>query len=265
MQDYLTIGWLNKFPILQSITPCALAARVLSSVLGSRVSDYVYIDFASGSGGPTPYFEKQLNNQLCDEGKDEVKFVLSDISPHIQAWSAAAKRSDNLSYIATSVDATNAPPTEVMLKGIPNIQGKKIMRLFSLAFHHFDDELAEKVLQNTIETSDGFCIFELQSRNFSSFITVSLLWPLAMLCTPFYFLHSPGHLFFTYLVPLVPFVWVFDGYISCLRTRQPEEILALMRERVPEYELDKWDFKSGAECHMWPFGWFYWIIATKRS
>ena len=265
MQDYLTIGWINKFPILQSITPCALAACVLSSVLGSRVSDYVYIDFASGSGGPTPYFEKQLNEQLRQEGKDEVNFVLSDISPHVQAWSAAAKKSEHLSYIPQSVDATAAPPAKEMLKDVYGTQGKKTMRLFSLAFHHFDDELAGKVLQNTIETSDGFCIFELQSRHLSSFITVSLLWPLAMLCTPFYFLSSPGHLFFTYLVPLIPFVWVFDGYISSLRTRQPDEVLALARKRIPEDELEKWDFRSGAECHMWPSGWLHWIIATKKQ
>ena len=265
VQDYLTIGWVNKFPILQSITPCALAARILSSVLGRRVSDYVYIDFASGSGGPTPYFEKHLNQQLRDEGKEEVKFVLSDISPNLQAWSAAAKKSENLSYIEQSVDATAAPSAKAMLKDVPGASGKKIMRLFSLAFHHFDDDMAADVLQNTIKTSDGFCIFELQSRHLSSFLLVSLLWPLAMVCTPFYFPHLPGHLFFTYLVPLVPFVWVFDGYISCLRTRQPEEILALARQKIPEDELHKWDFKAGAGCHMWPFGWLYWFIATKRA
>ena len=151
-----------------------------------------------------------------------------------------------------------------MLKDVPGAKGQKIMRLFSLAFHHFDDDLAAKVLQNTIETSDGFCIFELQSRHLSSFVTVSLLWPLAMLCTPFYFFDCPGHLFFTYLVPIVPFVWVFDGYVSCLRTRQPEEVLALAKKGVGEEELGKWEFRSGRECHMWPFGWLYWIIATKR-
>jgi hypothetical protein len=152
----LTIGWVNKFPILQSIAPCALATRILSSVLGPRISDFVYIDFASGSGGPTPYFEKELNTKLREEGKEEVHFVLSDISPHVSAWSTVAKQSDNLSYIPQSVDATDAPPAETLLKGVPGAKGKKIMRLFSLAFHHFDDELAAQVLQNTVEKSDGF-------------------------------------------------------------------------------------------------------------
>lgn len=142
--------------MLQSIAPCALAGRILSSILGPRISDYVYIDFASGSGGPIPYIEKDLNAQLREESKDEVKFVLSDISPHVDAWDVAAKKSDNLSYIVQSVDATDAPPAKALLKGVAGAQGKKVMRLFCLAFHHFDDELAAQVLQNTVETSDGF-------------------------------------------------------------------------------------------------------------
>jgi len=156
VQDYLTLGWINKLPLLQSTSPAALVVQVLSTVLGRRISDYVYVDFASGAGGPTPYIEKQLNGQLHEEGKEDVKFVLSDISPHIGAWEAAAKKSENLSYIKQSVDATNAPTAETLLQDVPGVQGKKVMRLFSLAFHHFDDDLAAKVLENTIETSDGF-------------------------------------------------------------------------------------------------------------
>ena len=152
----MQIGWINKFPLLQSIAPCALAGRILTSVLGPRISEYVYIDFASGSGGPIPYIEKDLNAQLREGRKEEVKFVLSDISPHVTAWAAAAKKSDNLSYISQSVDATNAPPAKALLKSVAGAQSKKIMRLFCLAFHHFDDDLAAKVLQNTVETSDGF-------------------------------------------------------------------------------------------------------------
>lgn len=108
-------------------------------------------------------------------------------------------------------------------------------------------------------------IFELQSRHFTSFVTITLLWPLAMLITPFYFGHSLGHLFFTYLVPIVPFIWVYDGYISCLRTRTPTEVQALLRSRVSTDELQGWTFKSGQSCHTWPIGWFHWIICYKND
>lgn len=156
VQDCLTIGWVNKLPLIQSISPAALVAKVLSTELGSRIYDYAYVDFASGAGGPTPYIEKQLNAKLRSEGKDDVKFVLSDISPHLSAWSMLAKKSESLSYIEQSIDATNAPTGQTLLKDVPGAQGKKVMRMFSLAFHHFDDDDAARVLENTIETADGF-------------------------------------------------------------------------------------------------------------
>ncbi|EXJ87019.1 hypothetical protein A1O3_03976 [Capronia epimyces CBS 606.96] len=265
VQDYLTLGWINRLPILQPTSPAALVSRVLSTVLGPRVSDYVYVDFASGAGGPTPYIESHLNQELRDAGKEDVKFVLTDISPHVSAWTAIAKKSQNINYIAQSVDATNAPSADTLLKDVPGVQGKKIMRLFSLSFHHFDDDLAAKVLENTIETADGFCIFELQSRHLTSFVLVSLLWPLAMLITPFYFWNSPWHLFFTYLVPIVPFIWVYDGYISCLRTRTPEEVEALLRSRSSTEKLAGWKFISGQTRHTWPIGWLYWIICYNNE
>ena len=156
VQDYLTLGWINKFPILQPTSPAALVARLLSSVLGPRVSDYAYVDFASGAGGPTPFIESFMNKELRDAGKEEVHFVLTDISPHVNAWESIAKRSENISYVNQSVDATNAPHADTLLKDVPHVKEKKVMRLFSLAFHHFDDDLAADVLENTIETADGF-------------------------------------------------------------------------------------------------------------
>lgn len=152
----MTLAWINKFPILQKAAPCDIVARVLPSVLKSRVSDYVYVDFASGAGGPTPYIEKTLNDQFTKEGKSEVSFVLSDISPHIQAWQAASKKRENLHYISNSVDASAAPSKDRLLEGVTDTEKKGVMRLFSLAFHHFDDDLAKKILKNTVETSDGF-------------------------------------------------------------------------------------------------------------
>ena len=113
--------------------------------------------------------------------------------------------------------------------------------------------------------TDSTSIFELQSRNLTSLLMVSLLWPLAMLLAPIYFWQRPLHLFFTYLVPLVPFVWVFDGYISCLRTRTVEEVEELMRRAVGDDELKEWRVRSGEEVHTIAIGKLYWIIATKEG
>lgn len=74
----------------------------------------------------------------------------------MQAWQAVSKKSENLHYISGGVDASAAPSKDKLLEDVPDTEGKGVMRLFSLAFHHFDDDLAKKILKNTIETSDGF-------------------------------------------------------------------------------------------------------------
>lgn len=156
MQDYLTLVWKLRAPILQKQPPANLAASILSRVLGDSVSEYAYVDFASGAGGPTPLIERALNRQIAarNDHTAAVKFVLTDLKPHPEAWRSLAQKSENLSYVAEGVDAANAPND--LLHNVDGVQGTKIMRLFSLAFHHFDDDLAARILDNTADTADGF-------------------------------------------------------------------------------------------------------------
>lgn len=87
-----------------------------------------------------------------------------------------------------------------------------------------------------------------------------------LVLAPTFFYNSPARLFFTYLVPWVPFVWVFDGYISCLRTRTPAEVQALMRQSIgSQDELRHWKIRSGEETHTFPIGKMHWFIATKED
>lgn len=73
------------------------------------------------------------------------------------------------------------------------------------------------------------------------------------------------HLFFTYCVPVVPFVVVFDGLVSCLRTRSRGEVLRLMDrvEGVEEGWRVGWRFESGRGVHTWPRGEVSWFVGVK--
>lgn len=274
VQAGLTLLWTLKLPVVQASSPAALVAKTIHRVLGDNISDYTYVDFCAGAGGPTPFIEKDLNARLrhtnsdghvndADDSNNGIDFVLTDIAPHLEAWEEAAKRSDNIHYISTSVDAANAPRD--LLKPFSKTGSEfkakqKVFRLFNLAFHHFEDPLAAKILQNSIDTSDGFGIFELQGRTFSSMITMSLMWPVLLLVSPFYFWNSPGHLFFTYIIPIIPFVIVVDGYTSSLRTRTADEIMALISRNG---SVPGWEFRSGSECHSWPTGEMTYFIGIK--
>ena len=44
-----------------------------------------------------------------------------------------------------------------------------------------------------------------------------------------------SRLLLTYLIPIIPLVVLWDGLVSCLRTRTPEELLALTSS-FPRYD-----------------------------
>ena len=71
-------------------------------------------------------------------------------------------------------------------------------------------------------------------------------------------------LVFTYLLPILPFVLVFDGYISSLRTRTPDEVEVLLRT-CGANGTDGWVMKSGDALHLWPFGYVNWIVCLKQE
>jgi hypothetical protein len=88
-----------------------------------------------------------------------------------------------------------------------------------------------------------------------------------MVMAPYYaFLWgAPMALFWTYVVPVLPFVLVFDGWMSCLRTRTADEVEVLLRTcGADEAEIAKWELKSGSETFMWPVGRVNWVICVKR-
>lgn len=164
VQDLLVLCWTFRVPVLQRASPAHLVADLLYKTLGDKVTQYYYVDFCAGGGGPTPTIEQALNKRILKSSHKSntnaqpnsvtnhsvAQFILTDLHPNIPTWTKAAKRSSNISFVSESVDATNAP---VDLYGNNE---KKIFRLYNLSFHHFDDRLGSSLLRDTLEKSNGF-------------------------------------------------------------------------------------------------------------
>lgn len=254
------------------------------------------VDFCSGGGGPTPTIERLVNEKRKSNGEEPIPFVLSDIHPNLDSWNRACSQSDNLSFIPQPVDATD-PPVAVISQCSPAANNPdtaanefrsdtRVFRLYNLAFHHFPDALARKVLRSTMESSDGFAIVELQDRRLASLILMVLDLFLVFIVSVLWFWWDPLMLVFTYIVPLMPFVMGFDGMVSSLRTRTFDEVLALMDDDDGDgtktnasgisLETDgegdamqvarrgDWVFRSGREMHTWPLGYMNWIVGVKK-
>lgn len=141
------MAWNTRLPVLQSASAATQAGDVLLKYLPDA-SDYSFIDICAGGGGPTPTIEKRVNDDLHDRGQPSARFWLTDLHPHLQEWARLSKRSEYISFVPESVDAARA-------KGLAD-EGKKECRLFSLAFHHLDDDVAGPVLKSAVDTADAF-------------------------------------------------------------------------------------------------------------
>ncbi|WP_163399522.1 hypothetical protein [Flavobacterium fluviatile] len=188
------------------------------------------IDLASGGGGGLIW----LNTELRQNNPD-LKILLTDYFPNIPAFEHTQKQANNFDFVRTSVDARNVPEN---LKGL---------RTQFLSFHHFKPKDAQQILQNAIDTNSSIAIFEGQERSFQS-ITAMIFSPFTVLVTaPFIRPFHIGRIIFTYLIPIVPVLILWDGVVSSLRTYSVEEMNELI-SKLDNKENFNWEVgrvKSG--------------------
>ena len=67
------------------------------------------------------------------------------------------------------------------------------------------------------------------------------------------------------MIPVVPIVVMLDGWVSAVRTRSGEEILALMKKGGMEEEMQGWRFEDGYRLHTWPTGVMRYFVGIKES
>ena len=109
------------------------------------------------------------------------------------------------------------------------------------SFHHFSPEGARAILQNAVDAGEGIGIFEI-TRRAPSTICLMFAWVLMLfVCTPWVRPFRWSRLLWTYLVPIIPLVLLFDGMVSCLRTYRPQE----MREIVEKLTASEYRWEAG--------------------
>ena len=191
-----------------------------------ETNTHTIIDLASGGGGGLLWLNTELRKEIPN-----LKIVLTDYFPNISAFEYTVNKSDNFSFIKTSVDAKNVPND---LKGL---------RTQFLSLHHFKPHSALEILQNAVNSNSGIAVFEAQERSIQS-ITAMLFSPLSVLfTTPFIRPFKFGRIIFTYLIPIVPAFVLWDGLVSALRTYSLKEMQELVSqiENKEQYnwEIDK--------------------------
>ncbi|MEM6802388.1 MAG: hypothetical protein AAF696_13345, partial [Bacteroidota bacterium] len=188
------------------------------------------LDMGSGGGGGWVKLAGQLQEELPD-----IKIRLSDFYPNVEAFEKMKKNNSAIDFVTTPVDARAVDPN---LKGL---------RTQFLSLHHFRPEDAQKILQNAVDAKAPIAIFEAQERNIASFISMIIAPINVLVMTPFIKPVKLGRIIFTYLIPIVPIITLWDGLVSVLRIHSPKELKAIISQLENgdsfDWEIDR--VKSG--------------------
>ncbi len=178
------------------------------------------IDLCSGGAGPWLDLSRRLNSQRMksqdiesEAPKVDIQISLSDKYPNLRAFQKVKEASeDRIIFYPGSVDAMNVPAD---LKGL---------RTMFTSFHHFPPEEARAILQNAVDAGEGIGIFEVPRR---APLTIALVFALILLLflgTPWIRPFRWSRLLWTFLIPIIPAVLLFDGVVSCLRAYSAQEL-----------------------------------------
>ena len=187
------------------------------------------IDLCSGSGGAMLAVAETLKREY--QIKD-LALTLTDLYPNKDlAHKINGHNSSDLTYVNQPVDATNVPSE---LKGV---------RTMVCSFHHMKPDTARNILINAKETKQPICIYEISDNSFPTFlwwVAIPLNFIMAFLITPFVRPLTWRQIIFTYLIPIIPLFFAWDGAVSNVRTYTLKDLDVLLEGlNADDYRWEK--------------------------
>lgn len=191
----------------------ALVSRVLREQRIERV-----VDLGSGAGGVMPDVIEEVRADPATAG---ARLTMTDLYPNLDA--VERLEGGHVTYVREPVDATdlaNAPPG---LKTMVN------------CFHHMRPDQARAILASAQASKQPLLVYEMGENELPFWLWVLLL-PIAL---PIVYLScflltlrvrplTPRQLFFTYVIPLVPLCYAWDGQASMPRLYTFEDLDELL-------------------------------------
>jgi len=171
-----------------------------------RSSSKKVVALCAGSGGGIVDAAKELPTGT--------RIVLTDLRPYAEFSSG----SSTMIYDPRSIDATRIPDD---LEGARVVYG---------SFHHFSPKDARAILEAAVHAGKPIAVFEGTERSLRG-ITACLFIPLlVLLMMPFTRPIRILSIAFTYLVPLLPLIILWDGVVSSFRSYTQSEMQALTQD-----------------------------------
>jgi len=203
-------------------------AAVVFAEFCASLEGNTLLDLCSGSGKHVAI----LLDALIRRGEKLPCFLISDLFPVIHEMEKVVEQyPKNVQAIHTPIDALNVPDS------YPHSA-----RVVISALHHFTPVAAKNILRDSVKNGKPIFILEAMTRHLNSVLKQGFFFLLALMINPF--LTKKDCLLkamFTYLIPLIPLVGIWDGVVSIMRVYTEEELLALTSSIDAKYQ---WRFQK---------------------
>ena len=189
------------------------------------ISDFIkntgstsYLECCAGSGEVLGL----IVSRLPDNISHNKKFILSDISPLPEfVQQVNAKLDSNIRYSEIAIDATEIP------------KELDFPRIFINSFHHFTPDKAEQIIRSSMQNGQGIIILEYVRHTLLGYISMLAGTLMILVTLPFVvrLKDLPLMALLTYILPLFPLMFLWDGIVSCLRVYTAEKLSTIVSEQ----------------------------------
>ena len=188
------------------------------------------VDLGSGSGGIMPDVVDSINKEINNE---KVHLILTDLYPNtdqISIWNN--KEDSHVSYHTQAVDATKLDLAPSGLKTMIN------------CFHHMPPSKAKEILKTASLKREPILIYEMGENNMPLLIwwlllpvSLFILMLMVLFMTPFVKPLTWQQLLFTYIIPVIPVCYAWDGQASLPRMYTMGDLESMLKDaESPEYD-----------------------------
>ena len=207
---WLRVCMTNLIVILQKMIGVPeLLANLIADIL-KKVNRDTIVDLGSGSGGAMPEVLEALHKI---EGLEHVSLIMTDLYPSPEMLKKFNSVTPNkISYHYTSINATNIATAPEGLKTMVN------------SFHHMPPKKARAILESAQRTHQPLLIYEMGDNNIPLLIwwlllpiSLIILIIMVLFMTPFVKPLTWRQIVFTYLIPIIPICYAWDGQASLPR------------------------------------------------
>jgi hypothetical protein len=209
-------------------TPDDISTLIAKALKHTRTPTIV--DLCSGGGGPMLEVFDILQRQPETAG---LTLVLTDLYPSREAAELVnRRRNPRLTYRLAPVNATSV---DASLAGVRTLVG---------SFHHMNPATARRILQDAKDSRQPLCIYEMSDNNLPIalwWISIPVIFIMVFFITPLARPLTWKQLVFTYLLPVIPLCFAWDGAISNARTYT----LPDLKELLDGLESEHYTWETG--------------------